>query len=44
MIPIPNNHSTLKDQMLAVITDVNAQVAEREELVELISIALLTRA
>ena len=40
---MPNNHSTLKDQMLAVITDVNAQVAEREELVELISIALLTR-
>ena len=34
---------TLRDQMLAVIADVNAQVAEREELVELIAIALLTR-
>ena len=33
----------LRDKMLAVITDVNAQVAEREELVELITIALLTR-
>ena len=29
--------------MLAVIADVNAQVAEREELVEMIAIALLTR-
>lgn len=35
--------STLRDKMLAVIADVNAQVAEREELVELIAIALLTR-
>lgn len=35
--------SNLKDRMLAVIADVNAQVAEREELVELIAIALLTR-
>ena len=34
---------TLRDKMLAVMTDVNAQVAEREELVELIAIALLTR-
>ena len=33
----------LRDKMLAVIADVNAQVAEREELVELIAIALLTR-
>lgn len=35
--------SNLRDRMLAVIADVNAQVAEREELVELIAIALLTR-
>ena len=35
--------SALRDKMLAVINDVNAQVAEREELVELIAIALLTR-
>ena len=35
--------SNLRDQMLAVIADVNAQVAEREELVEMIAIALLTR-
>jgi len=34
---------TLRDKMLAVMDDVNAVVAEREELVELISIALLTR-
>ena len=33
----------LKDRMLAVMADVNAQVAEREELVEAIAIALLTR-
>ena len=33
----------LHDKMLAVIADVNAQVAEREELIELIAIALLTR-
>ena len=32
--------SNLRDQMLAVIADVNAQVAEREELVEMIAIAL----
>lgn len=35
--------SNLKDRMLAVIADVNAQVAEREELVEFIAIALLAR-
>ena len=34
---------TLRKKMLAVIADVNAQVAEREELVEMIAIALLTR-
>lgn len=34
---------TLREKMLAVITDVNASVAEREELVEMIAIALLTR-
>lgn len=34
---------TLRDKMLAVCADVNAQVVEREELVELIAIALLTR-
>ena len=34
---------TLRDKMLAVMQDVNSQVAEREELVELIAIALLTR-
>jgi len=34
---------TLKDKMHAVMDDVNGLVAEREELVELISIALLTR-
>lgn len=34
---------SLRDKMLAVIGDVNAQVSEREELVELIAIALLTR-
>ena len=33
----------LRDKMLAVIADVNTQVAEREELVECIAIALLTR-
>lgn len=33
----------LRDKMLAVMADVNAQVAEREELVEAIAIALLTR-
>lgn len=33
----------LRNKMLAVMADVNAVVAEREELVELISIALLTR-
>ena len=37
----PNN--TLRDKMLAVISDVNSELAEREELVELIAIALLTR-
>ena len=34
---------TLRKKMLAVIADVNAQVAEREELTEMIAIALLTR-
>ena len=34
---------SLRDKMLAVMADVNATVAEREELVELIAIALLTR-
>jgi MoxR-like ATPase len=34
---------TLRDKMHAVMNDVNSLVAEREELVELISIALLTR-
>ena len=34
---------SLRDKMAAVIGDVNAQVAEREELVEMIAIALLTR-
>lgn len=37
------NTQTLRDRMLAVMADVNAQVAEREELVEAIAIALLTR-
>ena len=40
---MPNNQIPLRDRMLAVVADVNAQVAEREELVELIAIALLTR-
>ena len=35
--------SDLRDKMLAVMADVNAEVAEREELVELIAVALLTR-
>jgi len=35
--------TVLRDRMLAVIADVNAQVAEREELTEMIAIALLTR-
>ena len=34
---------SLRDKMLAVMADVNASVAEREELVELIAITLLTR-
>jgi hypothetical protein len=38
-----NGIVTLRDKILAVIDDVNGIVAEREELVELISIALLTR-
>lgn len=33
----------LRDEMLAVIADVNTQVAERDELVECIAIALLTQ-
>ena len=40
---MPTKQSPLRDKMLAVCADVNAQVAEREELVELIAIALLTR-
>ena len=41
---MPNqNKQPLRDCMLAVMADVNAQVAEREELVEAIAIALLTR-
>ena len=40
---MPINQTPLRDKMLAVMADVNAQVAEREELVELIAIALLTR-
>ncbi len=34
---------SLRDKMLSVIADVNAQLAEREELVEMIAIALLSR-
>lgn len=34
---------SLRDKMLAVMADVNSAVSEREELVELIAIALLTR-
>ena len=34
---------TLRDKMLAVMTEVNGELAEREELVESIAIALLTR-
>ena len=34
---------SLRDKMLSVIADVNAIVAEREELVEMIAIALLSR-
>ena len=34
---------SLRDRMLAVMEDVNAQVAEREELVDMIATALLTR-
>jgi len=33
---------SLRDKMLAVMADVNSAVSEREELVELIAIALLT--
>ncbi len=40
---MPTNQVSLRDKMLHVCADVNAQVAEREELVELIAIALLTR-
>ena len=41
---MPNQtNQTLRDRMLAVMGDVNGQVAEREELVEAIAIALLTR-
>lgn len=34
---------TLHDKMLAVMAEVNRDVAERSELVEMIAIALLTR-
>ena len=34
---------SLRDKMLAVMADVNSAVSEREELVELIAIALLTQ-
>ena len=34
---------SLRDKMLAIMADVNSAVSEREELVELIAIALLTR-
>lgn len=34
---------TLRDKMLSVMADVNANISEREELVEMIAIALLTR-
>lgn len=34
---------TLRDKMMDVILDVNAEITEREELIELIAIALLTR-
>ncbi len=34
---------TLQEKMLAVMADVNDHIMEREELVELIAIALLTR-
>ncbi len=37
------SNQTLRERMLDVMADVNAQVAEREELVEAIAIALLTR-
>ena len=35
--------STLREKMLAVMADLNAEVVEREELIETIAIALLTR-
>lgn len=38
-----NRSESLRDKMLAVIADVNRDVSEREELVEMIAIALLTR-
>ena len=38
-----NRNTSLRDKMLAVIQEVNGEVAEREELIELIAIALLTR-
>ena len=34
---------SLRDRMLAVIADVNSQIVEREELIKMIAIALLTR-
>ena len=35
--------TSLRDRILAVIADVNTQLAEREELIEMIAIALLSR-
>ena len=35
--------STLREKMLSVMADLNAEVVEREELIETIAIALLTR-
>ena len=34
---------SLRDRMLAVIADVSGQIVEREELINMIAIALLTR-
>ena len=42
-LPYEGRRMSLRDKMLAVMADVNASVSEREELVELIAIALLTR-
>ena len=42
-LPYEGCRMSLRNKMLAVMADVNASVSEREELVELIAIALLTR-